>query len=166
MRYKGDVLLVQEVIDYIKHSRLFERLQSLNNYVKIINDYDKAQEIAWTQNLNVVETLWEYVKSSETSEIIGKVYEKNLLSSDYELKDIFDANENYSDDFIPSGYLDIIEEVQGDLYMCALNRLVNGKTDNFYENVFDVYKAGGWPCGWEGKYPNGKIIGYIPLRDS
>ncbi len=31
--------------------------------------------------------------------------------------------------------------------MCALNRLLNGKTDNFHERIFEVYKHGGWPCG-------------------
>lgn len=46
--------------------------------------------------------------------------------------------------------------------MCALNRLVNGKTDNFYEKIFEVYKQGGWPCGWKGTYPIGEIIVYVP----
>ncbi|MGY0694933.1 hypothetical protein ACW2QC_19560 [Virgibacillus sp. FSP13] len=46
--------------------------------------------------------------------------------------------------------------------MCALNRLVNGKTDNFYERVFKVYKEGGWPCGWKGTYPNGEMIAFVP----
>ncbi|PFI73957.1 hypothetical protein COK13_29330 [Bacillus cereus] len=46
--------------------------------------------------------------------------------------------------------------------MCALNRLVNGKVDNFYERIFEVYKLGVWPCGWEGEYPEGRIIVYSP----
>lgn len=85
---------------------------------------------------------------------------------DRELKGLFDSSENYSENFFPSGYLDIFEEVQGDLYMCAINRLVNGKNDNFYEKMFRIYQSGGWPCGWEGKYPDGKIIAFVPLSDS
>lgn len=27
--------------------------------------------------------------------------------------------------------------------MCALNRLVNGKVNNFYERIFEIYKLGG-----------------------
>ena len=46
--------------------------------------------------------------------------------------------------------------------MCAPNRLVNGKVDNFYEKVFKVYKMGGWPCGWKGEYMEGKMIVYLP----
>lgn len=37
--------------------------------------------------------------------------------------------------------------------MYALNRLVNGKSDNFYEKIFEVYKQGGRPCGWERDIP-------------
>ena len=56
--------------------------------------------------------------------------------------------------------------------MCALNRLVNGKVDNFYEKVFavynffffffEVYKMGVCFCGWKGEYMNGKMIVYLP----
>ncbi|HEB2439422.1 hypothetical protein BTTOUR_21525 [Bacillus thuringiensis serovar toumanoffi] len=56
----------------------------------------------------------------------------------------------------------LVEEVERDLEMCALNRLVNGKVDNFYEKVFKVYKMGGWPCGWKGEYMEGKMIIYLP----
>lgn len=68
------------------------------------------------------------------------------------IREIIQSSENYQSDFV-SQYIDIFEEVVGDLYMCVLNRLVNGKGDNFYERIFKIYKLGGWPCGWEGEYP-------------
>ena len=52
-------------------------------------------------------------------------------------------------------------KIEGDLTMCALNRLVNGKTNNFYEKVFELYKEGGWPCGWKGTYPKGEFIVFV-----
>lgn len=30
--------------------------------------------------------------------------------------------------------------------------------NNFFNEVLAVYLAGGWPCGWEGKYPEGRLI--------
>ncbi|WP_019637144.1 hypothetical protein [Paenibacillus fonticola] len=165
MKYGEYSSLVEEVINYIQSNQLFQGNKQLDDEFTIIDDFEQAQEIAWTQDLDIVDTLWEYVKSSEDSEIIGKVYEKELRSVERELKELFDSTESYSEGFFPSGYLDIIEEVQGDLFMCAINRLVNGKTNNFYEELFRIYQSGGWPCGWEGKYPEGRIITFIPVND-
>ncbi|MCU5518511.1 hypothetical protein OCF62_28925, partial [Bacillus wiedmannii] len=39
---------------------------------------------------------------------------------------------NYNQEFISIDHINILEEVERDLEMCALNRLVNGKVDNFY----------------------------------
>lgn len=30
----------------------------------------------------------------------------------------------------------------------------------FYENVLKIYLAGQLPCGWDGKYPEGRIMVY------
>jgi len=166
VKYGEYSFLVEEVINYILSNQLFQGNKQLKDEFSIINNFEQAQEIAWTQELDIVDTLWEYIKSSEDSGIIGKVYEKDLRSVERELKELFDPAESYSKDFFPSGYLDIIEEVQGDIFMCAIDRLVNGKTNNFYEKLFRIYQSGGWPCGWEGKYPDGKIIAYIPSGDS
>lgn len=28
----------------------------------------------------------------------------------------------------------------------------------FFDKILKVYLAGGWPCGWEGEYPEGRLI--------
>ncbi len=33
---------------------------------------------------------------------------------------------------------------------------------NFLELQLEVYKNGGFPCGWDGSYPNGKMLVFIP----
>lgn len=49
-----------------------------------------------------------------------------------------------------------------DLRNCAYNRAINGKSENFYEYIFKIYLAGGFPCGWKGDYPDsGVIIAYL-----
>ena len=40
-----------------------------------------------------------------------------------------------------------------DLYYCAENRAFNGRTDNFWERLYQLYRRGLWPCGWRGVYP-------------
>lgn len=154
---------MMEKVVYI--SSLIHLINNKNFHVKnleIINDFDEAQNRAWSQDSSEVDTVWEYVKSREAEDIVEKIYNFDLGSQQNDLYDFFSDNDNYSNDFLPFDYIDINEEVEGDLTMCALNRLVNGKTDNFYEKIFEVYKQGGWPCGWKGTYPMGEIIVYVP----
>lgn len=50
------------------------------------------------------------------------------------------------------------EEIGAELELCARSRFVCGKDNKFFESLFNVYKLGGWPCGWN----NGKMIVYVP----
>ena len=162
MKFGVNTQLVEEVMEFIRNSKMFNNKNFNDEIFKVIKDFNKAQNLAWSQDSSEVDTVWEYVKSQEAESIVEQVYNLNLVSQQDELYNFFSDNENYSNDFLPFDYIDINEEVEGDLTMCALNRLVNGKTDNFYEKIFEVYKQGGWPCGWKGRYPIGDMIVYIP----
>jgi hypothetical protein len=161
MKYGINSLLVEEVIEVASNLRLTYNKNLLEQDYTINHDYDEAQELAWSQDLDEVDTVWEDVKSSESGEILGKLYEENVNYFEKTLREILNTSKNYPEEFLLD-YIDIFEEVSGDLHQCALNRLVNGKADNFFERVFQVYKQGGWPCGWDGKYPGGRMIIYMP----
>lgn len=162
MKFGENTQLVEEVMDFIRNNKMFNKNNFHVNNLEVINDFNEAQNLAWSQDSSEVDTVWEYVKSQEAESIVEKVYDLDLVTQQDDLYDFFSDHNNYSNDFIPFDYIDINEEVEGDLTMCALNRLVNGKTDNFYEKIFEVYKVGGWPCGWKGTYPNGEVIVYVP----
>ena len=53
---------------------------------------------------------------------------------------------------------DIIDEMEYELMLCAKSRFICGKENDFFEQVFYVFRLGGWPCGWD----DGKIIAYFP----
>ena len=45
----------------------------------------------------------------------------------------------------------------------TIYRLISGtkeiiKENQFINNLLQVYLAGGWPCGWEGEYPKGRLV--------
>ncbi|EIT84460.1 hypothetical protein A374_15082 [Fictibacillus macauensis ZFHKF-1] len=161
MKFGKNTQLVEEVISFITNLQFFNNENLLNRDVVMVNQYERAQELALSQDLDEVENVWEDIKSSEGGEIIGQLYEHDLNSMERPIREIIQSSENHPDDFVVQ-YIDIFEEIIGDLHMCALNRLVNGKVNNFYERIFEVYKLGGWPCGWEGEYPQGRIIVYSP----
>jgi hypothetical protein len=62
-------------------------------------------------------------------------------------------------------YWEVIDDILFDMRACADNRAVFGKTDNFYEEVFQIYRAGGWPCGWVGRFPDGVFAVYVPTAE-
>ncbi|MCZ8533340.1 cytoplasmic protein [Psychrobacillus psychrodurans] len=162
MKFGENTQLVEEVMDFIRNNKMFYKNNFHVNNLEVINDFNEAQNLTWSQDSSEVDTVWEYVKLQEAESIIEKVYDLDLVTQQDSLYDFFSDHDNYSNDFLPFEYIDINEEVEGDLTMCALNRLVNGKTDNFYEKIFEVYKQGGWPCGLKGTYPIGEIIVYVP----
>ena len=50
------------------------------------------------------------------------------------------------------------EDIANDMHVLALNRCACGVIDSFDERLFSIYKAGGYPCGWKGKYPDGQLV--------
>jgi hypothetical protein len=58
-----------------------------------------------------------------------------------------DRHIGYYRDYIARDATDVFSYI-------AQNRAYNGMTDNFWEQLFQLYKAGLWPCGWQGSYPD------------
>lgn len=162
MNFGKNTPLVEEVMSFIRNNKMFFNENFNVPILQVINNFSDAQNFAWSQDLNEVDTVWENVKTLETGNIAEKIYDLDLATQQDDLYEYFGDYENYSENFLPFDYVDIHEEIEGDLTMCALNRLVNGKTNNFYEKVFEIYKEGGWPCGWKGTYPKGEFIVFVP----
>jgi len=62
-----------------------------------------------------------------------------------------------------TGGFDIHAAIGYALASVAHHRAVFGlRPDSFFERLFDLYKSGGYPCGWDGIYPEGRFIVYYP----
>jgi len=53
-----------------------------------------------------------------------------------------DGTDNYFREYV-------INEISTDMMDCCKNRAMNGKTDNFWEQLLSCYRSGGWPCSVE-----------------
>lgn len=59
----------------------------------------------------------------------------------------------------------VVRQTAGDLMECCKNRAFNGMTDNFWEQIFAVYRQGLFPCGWLGGFPiEGRMIAWRNAR--
>lgn len=54
------------------------------------------------------------------------------------------------------------EIIANDLEMIVDFRAAFGQNIPFIERLLSLYKAGGYPCGWDGLFPNGRIVVYHP----
>jgi hypothetical protein len=43
---------------------------------------------------------------------------------------------------------------------CAASQLAAHSPNAFFVDLIDWYRAGHWPCGWDGTYPEGRLIVY------
>ena len=48
------------------------------------------------------------------------------------------------------------------IFMYVIATVDSGEVIRLYEDMFLAYQSGGWPCGWLGKYPEGKIVVFYP----
>jgi len=54
----------------------------------------------------------------------------------------------------------LIEEVAADFDEFIRYRAVTGNRPCISNTAFDCYLANGFPCGWTGEYPNGRMVVY------
>lgn len=59
-----------------------------------------------------------------------------------------------------------IQEILGDHEWIAMYRAAFGPTNAFFEQMFTMYRLGGYPCGWDGPYPLGRMVVYFPPDES
>lgn len=64
-------------------------------------------------------------------------------------------------------FLEYQEDIAADLTHCALARAVGSTGDHaaLFERLFEAYKVGVFPCGWEGTYPAGRLAVFVPTSE-
>ena len=64
---------------------------------------------------------------------------------------------------IPNFLMDASNDIEADLYFCSTNIYFDRKSI-FHDTLWSMYKRGFWPCGWEGNYPDGRMVVYCPKK--
>ncbi|WP_160323676.1 hypothetical protein, partial [Defluviitalea phaphyphila] len=155
MKYGENSLLVEEVIKEVGNIKLFKKSDKLLTDVIIINDFEKAQYLAFEcddyEMNNEKGYTWKDITELVMSKVYGIAYQnpdyKNFMKTLHSINGLIKKNLH-----ILKEYEIVWEEVYCDLIDCARTRAIQGKTNKFFEKIFEVYKAGGWPCGWDGNY--------------
>lgn len=164
MKYGPNTELVDEVIEFAKSGQILSGDGQLGAW-DIVNDFADARRIAWEAVVGNEELLWTDIREKEMSEVRGRSCEiEDFGEYRDNLSPLLKTFTLYLRRQLPKQYQDILDDAIGDLYNCAFNRCVYGETDNFFETVFAAYRAGCWPCGWQGDYPSGRLRVFRPQR--
>ena len=154
--------LVEEVIAFAKGDGLLGRGDPAAGSWEVIRSLDEAKRLAWETPIGDQEFLWTDLREQQMAEVRGATYGKSGFSA---VKDALSGNLRTLTQLVErrldEQHEDLVDDVVGDLNNCAFNRAANG-ANGFYEQLFAAYRAGGWPCGWAGTFPSGRLVVYFP----
>lgn len=120
------------------------------NYMLDDEEMSKYQEWDIVRSNQIIEmkTKYESLNNKGTFELDNEIFK--YLSRKLADKSIGDKR---LDEKIPTLMDSLFDDFQFIIFndYCGIN-------NQFFNNLLQVYLAGGWPCGWEGQYPKGKLV--------
>lgn len=165
MRYELNTALVEDVIEFAKSGRLLmPGLPRPPDLCEISNLQD-ARRLAWEVTYGPEELVWTDIRERAMSIVKGDSYMADGFSDVRQsLTGIVGRLTPIVGRQLPEDHQDLLDDIVGDLCNCAFSRALYGKTAGFFERLFAAYEAGGWPCGWDGDYPSGRMAAYFRRR--
>jgi hypothetical protein len=162
MKYGQNSNLVEEVIKFVETGKFFsEPYHGALENVVLEKDLELAKECAWSQEDANSPLTWSDLREQEMAEVMGQRYSlSDFDEADEELGGLIDEFGSVLQERLSGEFLELIDDIVGDLYNVAYCRSVNGVTNGLLEKIYQAYLNGGWPCGWRGNFPKGELIVY------
>jgi hypothetical protein len=151
---------VVEVLDLVGSGSLF--CSSLTpSPGRAVNDLEVAKVFAWSKTYGQDELTWSDIRSERISEVWAIAYEngvdelvdKQIAAA---LEDVASIVERQLD----ARHRELLDDIVADLKGCIYSRLFQGISNPFFEEILTIYRSGGWPCGWDGDWPEGNLLTY------
>jgi hypothetical protein len=163
MDYGPYSALVEEVIAAIPSGGILRPIVNVDApNALVLTDLEEATRYAWSRSIGG--HTWTSLREVQTAPFHAEPYKHP------ERKPAYDAVDGQLEPLfevmfekLPREYRRLFDDIAGDLEHCALNRALHGLVpDSFWERVWQVYRQGAWPCGWDGEYPAGRMVIYQP----
>jgi hypothetical protein len=152
---------MNEVFDVIRSPRFFGGLEvgwSASPAI-VIHDFDRAVALAGEEEWEVA---WDVANEDKN---YLKFNAENYLALSSLLNPLSAELDRLVVMHLPSRCGAAIDDVMSSLNDCLDCRAIVGISNTFCETVLDVYKNGGWPCGWiQGDYPQGHLVIFDPAK--
>jgi hypothetical protein len=165
MTYGPHSDLVQEIVDFAERGPVLQPAAPIQGErLHVIGDFAEAQEYAYRRYITDDEDAdnWTDLRQKEASKILAARYKDPSLAPVFQAVRELLKPLTQSLARLPAPYTEIVDDVAADLRNCAQSRAVFGANTNFFDLLWNAYQQGGWPCGWEGPYPGGRLVVYQP----
>jgi len=130
--------------------------------VVLVDDLREALRLAWDEFYG--DYTWTDIRELEASRLVAAG--NALTPSEWEAVWMPGLEEKWVRGLkkrLPKELHETLDDVMADLSNVARARAFFGATDAFFERLFALYRAGGWPCGWrDGPPPAGTPIVFVP----
>jgi hypothetical protein len=162
MIYGPHTILVDEVVNFAQSGPLLKPVfRELTGHQ--IHDVNEAKMLAWERTYGTEGCSWTDIREREMSVVKGSSYStENFSPIRAALSDLGRSLNTLIRPRLGPEHRELLDDIAADLNNCAFSRAVLGDQNAFFENLFSIYKAGGWPCGWYGEYPQGRAMVYTP----
>lgn len=172
MEYKSGTHIqeVNEVLEFVKSDKLLSGGQLPEGIdAVVVDELDQIPTEEDYEKYDDERPLWRDILGKEASKFfcLESDAEKSYdpYRSDFLSKLVDKLTKRYKE-FFPEQYnqriLDL--DIPGILSYIVHCRIVMGKQHRFFETLFRIFKSGGYPCGWDGCYPQGRLIVFYPKK--
>lgn len=154
--------LVTEILDLVDSGMLLKSSDQGTELDGTIHDLEVAKKFAWEEVYGDDEFIWADLRSEKMSEVWEIIYEDDGKYSeiDSKLSKILNVLSRLIQKQLDQSHKELLDDIVSDLKGCLFSRAVQGKNNEFFENILSIYLEGGWPCGWNGDWPNGEALTY------
>lgn len=166
-QFGPNTALVEEIIASVDSEIILHPIAPLRgDSVRIVTDFRDAKHLARSVPINDSDEAptWTDLREHYVSELNAMVSrQRELEPIEAATDELFDRFTDTLERLVSARFPGILDDIGADLSHCARNRALRGLApDSFFERLWQIYRQGYWPCGWEGEYPQGSLLVYQP----
>jgi hypothetical protein len=166
MSYGPRAGLVDAIVEFAERGPLLRPAAPITGAgLHVITDFAEAKEHAWHRYITDDEDAanWTDLRELEASEVLAATYADPSLAQLFdEMMALIERLHEAVGRQLAAPHQEVIDDIIADLRNCAFSQAVFGPGSRFFDRIWDVYRQGGWPCGWEGPYPEGRLVVFQP----
>ena len=161
--FEFSIGIIQEVLDVVYRPKLITGMIEPDEKNIVLTSFDEAWGIARDKKYNDEKDCWEEFISNESIKVMDKRKGTKYFSAiEDNIRGLYRNIYNVLLDSLDAPYEKTYSIIKECISAITGSRFSQGKSNKFFEELFWIYKNGGWPCGYQGDLEKGRFIVFYP----